>query len=154
MFTTVPTLSHKILIHALPSYLFEISFNVSLPSMLGLWDFWFLQRRCWRLDVFLSVHRCICVEKKNQLDATEWFIVLIIRSTCFGHFCAHYQELEAMCPGIWMLHDSCNILLVQHPSSWTHNLLSCTRLPTTSNQALHTIGGNNTHIASSSWWWA
>ena len=24
--------------------------------------------------------------------------------------------------------------------------------PTTSNQALHTIGGNNTHIVSSSWW--
>jgi len=22
------------------------------------------------------------------------------------------------------------------------------------NQALHTIGGNNTHIVSSSWWWA
>ena len=24
-------------------------------------------------DVSLSVHRCICVENKNQLDATEWF---------------------------------------------------------------------------------
>ena len=38
------------------------------------------------LDVCLSVHHCICVEKKNQLDATEWFIALIICSTCFGHF--------------------------------------------------------------------
>jgi hypothetical protein len=26
--------------------------------------------------------------------------------------------------------------------------------PTTSNQELHTIGGNNTHIVLSSWWWA
>ena len=42
----------------------------------------------------LSVHRCICVEKKNQLDAIEWFIVLIICSTCFGHFYAHHQDLE------------------------------------------------------------
>ena len=40
------------------------------------------------------VVKTICVEKKNQLDATEWFIALIIRSTCFGHFCAHHQELE------------------------------------------------------------
>jgi len=36
-------------------------------------------------DVCLSVHRCIGVQKKNQLDATEWFIALIICSTCFGH---------------------------------------------------------------------
>jgi len=50
-----------------------------------------------RLDVCLSVHRCICVEKKNQLDATEWFIAPIICSTCFGHFYAHHQELETIC---------------------------------------------------------
>ena len=49
------------------------------------------------LDVCLSVHRCICVEKKNQLDATERFIALIICSTCFGNFYAHHQELEAIC---------------------------------------------------------
>ena len=39
----------------------------------------------------------ICVEKKNQLDATEWFIALIICSTCFGHFYAHHQDLETIC---------------------------------------------------------
>jgi len=33
------------------------------------------------------------VENKNQLDATEWFIARIIRSTCFGHFYAHHEEL-------------------------------------------------------------
>jgi len=42
------------------------------------------------------VHRCICVEKKNQLDATECFIALIICSTCFGHFYAHHQELKTI----------------------------------------------------------
>ena len=36
------------------------------------------------------------VENKNQLDATEWFIALII-STCFGHFYAHHQELATIC---------------------------------------------------------
>jgi len=50
-----------------------------------------------KLDVCLSVHLCICVEKKNQLDATEWFIELIICSTCFGHFYAHHQDLETIC---------------------------------------------------------
>jgi len=52
---------------------------------------------------------------------------------------------QAVSPGRGML---------QHPSFWTHSLLLYTWLPTTSNQALHTICGNNTHIVSSSWWWA
>jgi hypothetical protein len=39
----------------------------------------------------------ICLEKKKQLDATEWFIALIICSTCFGHFYVHHQELETIC---------------------------------------------------------
>ena len=62
------------------------------------------------LDVCLSVHRCICLEKKNQLDATELFIALIICSTCFGHFYAHHQEFETICLllppmvcGAWLL---------------------------------------------------
>ena len=38
-----------------------------------------------------------CVEKKNQLDATEWFVALIICSTCFGQVYAHHQELETIC---------------------------------------------------------
>jgi len=32
----------------------------------------------------------------NQLDATEWFIALVICSTCFGHLYAHHQELETI----------------------------------------------------------
>ena len=35
--------------------------------------------------------------EENQLDATEWFIALMICSTCFGHFYAHHQELETIC---------------------------------------------------------
>ena len=57
----------------------------------------------------LSVHLCIYIEKKNQLDATLWFIALMICS-CFGHFYAHHQELETICVlltsmvcGAWLL---------------------------------------------------
>jgi len=32
----------------------------------------------------------------NQLDATEWFIELVISSTCFGHSYVHHQELETI----------------------------------------------------------
>ena len=35
-------------------------------------------------------------EEKNQLDAIEWFIALIICSTCFGHFYVHHQELQTI----------------------------------------------------------
>jgi len=49
-----------------------------------------------KFDVCLSVHRCICVEKRNQLAAAEWFIALVICSTCFGHLYAHHQELETI----------------------------------------------------------
>jgi len=44
----------------------------------------------------MFVHRCKSVENKNQLDATEWFIALIICSTCFGHLYAHHQERETI----------------------------------------------------------
>ena len=35
--------------------------------------------------------------EEKQLDASEWFIALIICSTCFGQFYAHHQELEIIC---------------------------------------------------------
>jgi len=34
--------------------------------------------------------------KKGQLDATQWLIELIIRSTYFGQHYAHHQELETI----------------------------------------------------------
>ena len=36
-------------------------------------------------------------EEKNQLDVTEWFIALIICSTCFDHIFAYHQELKTIC---------------------------------------------------------
>jgi hypothetical protein len=48
-----------------------------------------LKTDCWCIEGY-------CVEKKNQQDATEWFIALIICSTCFRHFYVHHQELETI----------------------------------------------------------
>jgi len=46
----------------------------------------------------MSVCPCIVddVNKEIQLDATQWFIELMIRSTRFGHYYAHYQEPETI----------------------------------------------------------
>jgi len=44
--------------------------------------------------------------KENQLDATEWFIALIICSTCFGHLYTHHQELETIL--VLLPHMVCN----------------------------------------------
>ena len=33
---------------------------------------------------------------QNQVDATCYYIVLLIGSTCFGHYYAHHQELATM----------------------------------------------------------
>ena len=45
---------------------------------------------------FMSV--CTCrvddTKRENQLGNTQWFIELMIRSTCFGHYFDHHQELE------------------------------------------------------------
>jgi len=46
----------------------------------------------------MSVCPCIVDEMKreNQLDATQWFIELMIHSTCFGHCYAHQQEFDTI----------------------------------------------------------
>jgi len=54
------------------------------------------------------MHLSISVEKKNQLDAIECFIVLIICSTCFGHLYAH-QELDTIL--VLLPHMVCNALV-------------------------------------------
>ena len=65
----------------------------------------------------LNIHRsvfigpCIIViveELKNQLDATYYFIVLLIGSTCFGHYYAHHQELTTM-----MFVEQCIIVITE-----------------------------------------
>ena len=57
------------------------------------------------IKLFTSVklpHVCAYMQKlsgwriKHQLDVTYSFIVLLISSTCFGHYYAHHQELATM----------------------------------------------------------
>ena len=36
------------------------------------------------------------MRKENQLDATQWFVELMIRSTRVGHYYVHHQELETI----------------------------------------------------------
>jgi len=36
------------------------------------------------------------LKNKNQLDATYYFIVFLIGSTCFGHYYAHHQNFATM----------------------------------------------------------
>jgi len=50
--------------------------------------------KIWCVFVRASLHTR---REENQLDVTECFIALMIRSTCFGHFYAHHQELETTC---------------------------------------------------------
>jgi hypothetical protein len=35
------------------------------------------------------------MKREIQLYATQWFIELMIRLTCFLHYYAHHQELES-----------------------------------------------------------
>jgi len=46
--------------------------------------------------ILLLEDQVLSEELKNQLDATYYFIVLLIGSTCFGYYCAHHQELATM----------------------------------------------------------
>jgi hypothetical protein len=39
-------------------------------------------------------------KEENQLDATQYFIALVISSTCFGHHYAHHQELATITTAI------------------------------------------------------
>jgi len=36
------------------------------------------------------------MKRENQLDATQWFIELMIRSACLGHYYAYHQEHETI----------------------------------------------------------
>jgi hypothetical protein len=47
--------------------------------------------------VFRSERRNVCIKRENKLDAaTQLFVELMNRSTCFGHYYVHHQELETM----------------------------------------------------------
>ena len=50
-----------------------------------------------QLLFFDMLDRAVVIKKnKNQLDATYYYIVILIGSTCFGHYYAHRQELATM----------------------------------------------------------
>ena len=59
----------------------------------------------------MCVCPCIVViwVEENQLDVTQCFIELVIRSTCFGHVYAHHQELATILP-VW--HVACSSWLL------------------------------------------
>ena len=46
-------------------------------------------------------NNAIELKNKNQLDVTYYFIVLLIGSTCFGHYYAHHQELATIMLPHW-----------------------------------------------------
>ena len=123
----------------------------------------------WWLQELVSVYIYFFrVEKKNQLDATEVYCtynmlnmfraLLCPSSGARNYMCVItvYGVLVAGCRGS----GAGSRLCVQEEGCCTTSratslfLLPYTWPPTSSNQTLHTIGGNNTHIASSSWWWA
>ena len=60
----------------------------------------------YEFDICLSERR-----EENQLDATEWFIALIICSICFGHLDAHHQELKTIL--VLLPHMVCNAVRVK-----------------------------------------
>jgi hypothetical protein len=109
----------------------------------------------------IAIHRkisinfilAVCVEKKNQLEATEWYIALIMCSTCFGHFYAHHQQLETLCA--LLPPRVCDALVargqVQGSRLCVRDEGCCSsNLQQAAMKATHTIGGNNTHVVSNS----
>ena len=130
----------------------------------------FTETSVW-FDVCLSVHH-MCIENKNQLEATECFIALIICLTCFGHYYAHHQELKTVC--VLLLPMVCNALVAgcRGSGAWQPTvcsglgmLLATSLILDAKSAALHLTSDNQqprhctpqaaiTHIVSSSWWWA
>ena len=124
------------------------------------WRYYHINRLIWRQVSEKYETGFKYVENKNQLYATEWFIVLIICSTCIGHLYVHRQELETIC--VLLPPILCDALVpsgrrfcsskTPHPGRIACCSTPYLRPPAT--EASHTIGGNNTHIVSSSWRWA
>jgi len=55
---------------------------------------------------------------KNQLDVTCYFISLIMRSTCFGHYNIHLQEPATMLMNYHIGHLVLSSLCVDDDISW------------------------------------
>jgi len=64
--------------------------NIGMSSDCSSWDV------SARLFVHFRQQTLSRLKNKNQLDVTYYFIVLLIGSTCFGHYNAHHQELATI----------------------------------------------------------
>ena len=47
-------------------------------------------------NTHLFTKSTVILKNKTQLDVTYYFIVLLMGSTCFGHYYAHHQELATI----------------------------------------------------------
>jgi len=54
-----------------------------------------------------QIRNGISIQNKIQLDATYYFILLMLGSTCFGHHYTHHQEITTTAFGY---HISCLVL--------------------------------------------
>jgi len=70
-------------------------------------------------QIFLLVNWTpIQLKNKNQLDATYYFIVLVIGSTCFAHYYTHHQELATIM-SISLQNETTNVVInIIIASSW------------------------------------
>jgi len=60
-------------------------------------------------DTFLFTTYAKIKRREENQDATEFFIALVICSTCFGHLYAHHQELETIL--VLLPHMVCDVLV-------------------------------------------
>jgi len=95
--------------------------------------------RCTNFSIFLE-QNCTCF---GQLLCPSWGVQHCTHSS--GICLTGYADCF-LASSQHNLYVRCKTAVVQHPSSWTHSLQPYTWHPTTSNQALHTIGGNNTQL--------
>ena len=106
------------------------------------WLAWHKTAILWLLIVY--------VEIKCQLNATEVFIAdLIARSTCFGHHCAHHQELKSIIQ--WLLPVVFRAVVFKllvwcGAEGYMSGLQDAA--------ARNTTGSKHCIILLSTWWWA
>jgi len=60
-------------------------------------------------DILFTTYAKIKRREEKQQDATEFFVALVICSTCFGHLYAHHQELDTIL--LLLPHMVCDVLV-------------------------------------------
>ena len=71
-------------------------FLLSILPLVSHSEFWSLHITGWTVLRHVWLKYVYWLKNKNHLDATYYFIVLLIGSTCFGQYCAHHQELATI----------------------------------------------------------